>query len=1074
MTLQENFTPRQVAGFIRKVDPKFHDPSPEQEAIISIVTNPLEPAVVVAGAGSGKTETMAARVVYLVANGFVTPDQILGLTFTKKAAGELNARVRKRLKQLTQGMKESGVTPSFTTFDATVMTYHAYAGNLLSTNAIRLGIDADSRPLSEAHSWMLARSIVENWNETEFSSEDGLDSVVGQVMSLASAMLEHDVTAAQITAEDQRLVEKLQSLDKKMNQKSADVIAVAQQRQAILPMVERYLEKRREGAQLSFEDHIAFVGVIAAHFPDVAERERNQYKVVLLDEYQDTSHSQIRFLSTLFGAGHPVTAVGDPYQSIYTWRGAASGTIGAFNKDFPKVAGQIGSAMFNLSTTYRNDQAILDVANAISARIADSMAIAVPPLSVRHGAGAGEIACGIFETRDNESIAIAEYFAPLWKESRTQNAHKRTFAVLVRTRRLIPSIAGALDAFEIPYEVIGLSGLIHVPEIADIIAILRILESPDAGSAVMRHLTGPRINLGARDLAALGRFTRSLSEKEATDSRSIVANIINGNPASLEADDIDSGSIIIALDEIEKAPASEFSTAGYARLIQFAADLRRLRARASAPLVDLILEIERYLNLEVEVALRESHRGGRRHLDKFLDEASQFARTGGSLTGFINWLDASSSREQGLKMSAPEPNPDVVQILTIHTAKGAEWDVVAIPGLNTKTFPSDVSRGLENWLSNEGTLPFPLYRNPMPSHGLENISEYPEAAKKIDDFKDACKAERMNEERRLGYVAVTRARTHLLCTAAYWADGTNVLTKSELYQWIEEVAAKSGRIIDGCDEPTEAKQDISQLERFTGTWPRDPLGAGRAAFDAKVAKVSSATPVDLAQYRASSDEAQSWIEDARAIVTELKESQSSLIEIPRPSRMSPSAIIAMKKNPEEFAKAIRRPMPRARDQYSDRGTAFHLWVEKHLTGAQLFDDGDFDLLAPIEEDRTLEQLKEKWLASEYGSKTVHQVEVPFETMIAGVLVRGRIDAIYKTDTGFEVVDWKTGSRTLDDDSAIQLAIYRLAWAKLAEVPIESVSAAFHYVPTSITDRRANLKSEAELIQLLESPIDTGK
>jgi DNA helicase-2/ATP-dependent DNA helicase PcrA len=202
------------------------------------------------------------------------------------------------------------------------------------------------------------------------------------------------------------------------------------------------------------------------------------------------------------------------------------------------------------------------------------------------------------------------------------------------------------------------------------------------------------------------------------------------------------------------------------------------------------------------------------------------------------------------------------------------------------------------------------------------------------------------------------------------------------------------------------------------------------------------------------------------VIAELAEFSRETIEIPRPSRMSPSTIIAMKKDPEEFALSIRRPMPRARDQYSDRGTAFHLWVEKHLTNSVLFTDDDLDIMEPIEEDRTLEELKTKWLASEFGSREVHKVEVPFETMIAGVLVRGRIDAIYKTEQGFEVVDWKTGSTVLDDDSAIQLAIYRLAWSKLSGTPIDKISAAFHYVPTSHTDRRTNVMSEAELIALL--------
>jgi DNA helicase-2/ATP-dependent DNA helicase PcrA len=233
-----------------------------------------------------------------------------------------------------------------------------------------------------------------------------------------------------------------------------------------------------------------------------------------------------------------------------------------------------------------------------------------------------------------------------------------------------------------------------------------------------------------------------------------------------------------------------------------------------------------------------------------------------------------------------------------------------------------------------------------------------------------------------------------------------------------------------------------------------------------VALVRAASPVDLTSLSVDDSVIQSWVEDSKALIAEVAESHNGATTVPRPIRMSPSSIIAMKRDPEEFALNIRRPMPRARDEYSSRGTAFHLWVERHLRGNSIFDDEDFDLLQPIEEDRTLEELKATWLASDWADRQAHKVEVPFETVIAGTLVRGRIDAIYKTEHGFEVVDWKTGSKELDADSAIQLAIYRLAWAKLANVPVESVSAAFHYVPTGVTDRRSNLMSEAELIALL--------
>ncbi len=1064
--MNEKYTPQQVAHFIQLIDPKFPSPSDEQSKIISIKSNPLEPAVVIAGAGSGKTETMASRVVYLVANGFVRPDQILGLTFTRKAAGELNLRIRKRLGQLAKGMEKSGIERPFLSLDTSVTTYHSYAGRILSEHSIRLGIDADSQPLGEAALWMMANRIVRNWDEDGFTNESSISTVVEDLLGLTSQALEHQVTSDQIVDEDTKLLAELSRMGGPTNEGVRKAALTSQQRIGLVAMMDKFLEQRRTSGQLSFDDQIALSARIAQSFPDVGAIERAKYPVVLLDEYQDTSHSQVRLLSTLFGGGHPVTAVGDPCQSIYTWRGAAAGTIGAFNNYFPKSSPFAGELQYNLSTTYRNDQSILDVANIISEGVRNNDGVKVEPLRARPGAGAGALTCGIFENLEAEAQAIAEYFTPLWQGN--QSALKpMTFAVLVRKKSQITYIEEALTAANIPSEVLGLGGLIHVPEVADIVALLKVINSPDAGGALMRHLTGPRINLGPRDIAALGRYSRSRAKSEGSDNRTLVQNIIAGNPLSSDNDDQIAGSLIDALDEIDKANARDFSSSGYSRLVQFSSDLRRLRSRASASITDLILEIERYLNLEAEVMLREEGIHGRRHLDRFLDEASKFARSGGSLNGFIQWLDVASEEEGGLKAGAPDVDSSVVQILTIHMSKGAEWDVVAIPGLTEGTFPSKSSRSPENWVFNERFIPFALRSDAhvVPQLNLSQISTNSDANKALDAYKDNCSRYRYSEEIRLGYVAVTRAKSHLFCSASYWGEGVKPLAPSVLYRSVEEIARTSGTVIDELEAPaTDARNPQEDIE-ITATWPRDPLGARRAAFESSVAKVRSAQAVPLGTITGDAA-VTSWVEDAEAIIRENSEFRGNGLDVPRPIRMSPSSIIAMKKNPEEFAQSVRRPMPRARDEYSSRGTAFHLWIEKHLKGSSIFDDDDFDLLAPIEEDRTLEELKSKWLESEWAPRTAFDVEVPFETVIAGTLVRGRIDAIYKTEQGFEVVDWKTGSTVLDEDSAIQLALYRLAWADLTKVPVESVTAAFHYVPTGVTDRRSNLLSLDQLTALL--------
>ena len=331
----ETYTPDEVAKMIISIDPTFHLPSDEQRPIISIFDNPLEPAVVIAGAGSGKTETMAARVVYLVANGFARPDQILGLTFTRKAAGELNTRIRKRLRQFQQAADKQGIERTFSSLETAVTTYHSYAGRLLSEHAIRYGIDADVQPLGEAALWMSANKLVREWDDGSFNSNDAASTVVKDLLGLTSMVLEHRVSVDQIRSADEKVLEQLAQMTGATNEETRRVAKVLNQRIAMLPMMEAFLEERRKSGELSFDDQIALAADIAVNFADVGVLERAKYPVVLLDEYQDTSQSQVRLLSALFGGGHPVTAVGDPCQSIYTWRGASSGTISAFNANFP-------------------------------------------------------------------------------------------------------------------------------------------------------------------------------------------------------------------------------------------------------------------------------------------------------------------------------------------------------------------------------------------------------------------------------------------------------------------------------------------------------------------------------------------------------------------------------------------------------------------------------------------------------------------------------------------------------------------------------------------------------------------
>ena len=183
--MSAKYTPEQIIAKLQ-AHPKFgSEIKPITEHQSAIISSGLEPAVVIAGAGSGKTETMSNRVLYLVANGLATPDQILGLTFTRKAAGELSVRIRKRLRQLSQLDEFKHITSTSTA----VTTYHSYAGKLLSEHAIRYGIDADADPLGEAAIWQIASDVVRNWSDDSYRNDSAVSTVIKDLLGLSKLML---------------------------------------------------------------------------------------------------------------------------------------------------------------------------------------------------------------------------------------------------------------------------------------------------------------------------------------------------------------------------------------------------------------------------------------------------------------------------------------------------------------------------------------------------------------------------------------------------------------------------------------------------------------------------------------------------------------------------------------------------------------------------------------------------------------------------------------------------------------------------------------------------------------------
>ncbi|MEV8505883.1 UvrD-helicase domain-containing protein [Actinoplanes sp. NPDC051475] len=1111
------YTPVELAKLLR-----LHAPTPEQAAIIAA---PVEPVLVVAGAGSGKTETMASRVVWLVANGYAHPDEILGLTFTRKAAGELAHRVRTRLGQLIRRLGQQEALAG----EPTVATYHSFAARIVTEHGLRAGYEPSARLLTEAARWQVVDSLVRSYTGEMTGLNRAPGTVTDDVLALSAELAEHLVAPDELAAWTGRFFAEVQSLPGRVYKDVTDMLQRQQQRLTLLPLVRLYDQRKLDLEAMDFGDQLARAALVARDHPEVGEIERGRYKIVLLDEYQDTSHAQVVLLNALFGGGHPVTAVGDPCQSIYGWRGASAGTLDRFPAEFTGPGGR-EAWVLNLTRSWRNRPEILQVANALSrplraagARVAEL----IPAQRVADRVGGRTVACALLNTYAEEADWIADSMLAAWRSvARLPDAlpgdipvEKRpTSAVLVRVRSQIPAIEEALRARGLPVEVVGLGGLLDTPEVRDVVCTLRVLADPTDGAALLRLLTGARWRIGPRDLVALHRRARAIAAAR-------VAGTTGDDEAQqIVGDRLDDATLVEAMADLG-AP-QQYSQEGFARLRAYSRELAELRHRLDQPLPDLVADIERTIGLDVEVAVRGWGAGdaglARGHLDALGDVAARYASDtdGGTIAGFLAFLAAAEEEERGLAPGQVDVVEGAVQILTAHAAKGLEWDVVSAAGLTKNVWPG-ITRGSDNYVGGIGVLPFPLRGDfaGLPELDLSEAVDQKDAAAALGAFSRAWREHDEREERRLAYVAVTRPRRLLLASGYWWGDGVKRPRGPSVF--LEEIRASceegAGVVEHWTPEPPgDAANPATELVA-SAEWPSDPLGGRRpamaAAADLIRRMIAAPTPEDALAFAelaegdeevgaraglaadltgvaggpagtagdrpagspgAADPEISRWRREATLLLAEREERarRDGPLEVALPPHLSVSQLVVLRRDPQLLARSLRRPLPHRPTPYARRGTAFHAWLEQRFGSVRLLDLDELPGAADDDAaaDEELAALQEAFLAGEWADRTPTEVEVPFATTLAGVMIRGRMDAVFAEPGGrYDVIDWKTGRRPASADAAaatVQLAAYRLAWATLAGVPVARVRAGFHYVRDGVTVRPADLLDAEGLAALI--------
>ncbi|MFC0037568.1 ATP-dependent DNA helicase [Actinomadura rayongensis] len=1100
-------TPAELARLL-----ELPEPTREQAEVIAA---PLAPMAVIAGAGSGKSETMAARVVWLVANGFVRPERVLGLTFTRKAAAELAVRVRKRLDALFEALPDDELErlggDDLRHGEPMVATYHSYAARLFGDHALREALEPTMRLISPAVAWQLCSRVVDAYDGPMDQVDWSPDTVTKAVMELAGDLAEHLRGPEDVRRVGAWLDARFAALAKPLNPQR-DIVRKQAVREQLLPLIEAYRQAKRNREVVDHGDQMALAARIAARHPEVGMIERSRFSVVLLDEYQDTSQAQLVLLRSLFAGGHPVTAVGDPCQSIYGWRGASAGNLLRFAHDFPRrpaIEGPRGrpaepAPVRQLSRSFRNGERILAAAARVQEELRADTA-QVPVLTPGAGREArGRVECALLPTVEDEAERIAARILtlPLSEtapdgEPSDEPLRWSDIAVLARKRSQFPLIRRALEARGIPVEVVGLGGLLTVPEVQDVVATLRVMHDPSAGAALARLLTGPRWRLGPRDLVALGRRARELALDAARDitppeTPPDAAPPGEEDPLSRLVTELnqETGSLIDALDDL--GPPATFSPEGYGRLRRLRDELRHLRSQAGLALPDLVTEVERALGLDIEVAARSGLDPvtARADLDAFVDAAAAFAGDAEdpTLGAFLAYLSAAESEEFGLE-AGRVGETDSVKLLTVHASKGLEWPVVIVPGLASaaqkngapakgSVFPSP-PQNATRWTANARVLPFPLRGDRADLPVLRGLEKDDLAA-----FDAACAERDLREERRLAYVAVTRASSLLIATGYRWGASGRPLGPSPFLEEIRAVCLEGAGTVAAWAEPPEDGAMNPLLARAEeGAWPPQPDTGPRYAAIVEAARMVEDAMRGRSRPWAGRDglaepdrlRMSAWARDVELLLAERDRGRGGDgLQVELPAHLTVSSLVTLARDPAALARQIRRPMPRPPAPHARRGTAFHSWLEGRWGQQRLLDLDELPGATDAEAapDTDFDELRVRFEESEWAAREPLDVEVPFETMIGDRLVRGRMDAVFRSGAdGYEVVDWKTGALPSDADAeaaAVQLAAYRLAWAELTGVPLERVSAAFHYVRANRTIRPADLLDAAGLAALLET------
>ncbi|OGY09278.1 MAG: hypothetical protein A3D24_02650 [Candidatus Blackburnbacteria bacterium RIFCSPHIGHO2_02_FULL_39_13] len=689
------------------------------------VEHGLGPLLIIAGAGTGKTTVVTQRIKHLITNNLAQPSEILALTFTEKAACEMEERIDQAM---PYGYSQMWIC-----------TFHSFCDRVLRNEALQIGLDPRYRLMTEAESIRFFKQLLFEFKLKYFCP-------LGNPAKFISGMIQH---FSRLKDEDVLPSEYVKWVNRQSKSKSKIDIETDKDKekfQELAGAYEKYEELKAKGGKMDFSDLISNTLKLFRSRPNVLKQYQKQFKYILVDEFQDTNIAQNDLVKMLTGDKQNLTVVADDDQSIYKWRGAAVSNVMQFRTSFPRLK------VVSLTTNYRSTQTILDysyklIQNNNPDRLEVRENINKKLIAASQDKGSVPEFLHVAKVEDEAEIVVKK----ILKLVKTENRNFSDFAILVRANNHSDPFVRAFSRLAVPYQFLGPGQLFHKEEVKELIAYLKVLYNFEDSVAFYKVLTMDIFGISGRDLAATINYAKKFNSSLFEAAEKVVK-----------------GDVLVDTDTKRKISV----------IVEMIHKHLKLVSKESAGQIAYYFLQDSGILKSMINPQTESDAKKVSNIAKFFDKLKSYETDNDDASVFavVDWIDLSMDLgESPLANDTDWDKENAVNILTIHSSKGLEFPVVFVVNLVSQRFPTIERR-------EQIPIPEELIKEVLP----------------VGDYH-------LQEERRLFYVAVTRAKERLFLTAAdYYGEGKR---EKKISQFVVEMLGQEAVV----KYDKEIEQETEQL-----------------------------------------------------------------------------------------------------------------------------------------------------------------------------------------------------------------------------------------------------------------------